>query len=155
SAFWFDQSQNARSYGLCLLLSSALLYTALALRQRLRERPHEVPWRALAALAGIGLAGSLAHSYGLLLFGMVLLQLLVASTPPRVRLAVVAIGLATLAVNVAYLRLLTANTQLDLHDLWFKNDLGYFVRHLRLALDQSLAKPALAAVLSLAVVAAW
>lgn len=151
STFWFDQSQNARNYGLCLLLASALLYAALLLHNRLRERPAAFPRLPMAALAVLGLIGSFTHAYLLLLFGCLLLYLLCTEKNLRIRAAVVAIGLVVLAPNVVYFHALMQSTHLDVNQLWFKNDAHFFGGQLRKAFKDVMDRPALLAVLALLV----
>lgn len=152
STFWFDQSQNARNYGLCLLLSSALLYATLLLHSRLRERPAQFPRLPMAALAVLGLIGSFTHAYLLLLFGCLLLYLLCSEKNLRVRVAVITIGLVVLALNVVYFHALMQSTHLDVNQLWFKNDARFFGNQLRKAFKDVTDRPALLAVLALLVV---
>jgi 4-amino-4-deoxy-L-arabinose transferase-like glycosyltransferase len=152
SSFWFDQSQNARNYGLCLLLSSALLYVALWLHRHLRERPAHYPLLPLAALAALGLAGSFTHAYLLLAFGCLLLYLLCSERSLPLRATVIAIGLVVLALNAAYFHALTQNTHLDLNQLWFKNDGRFFGSQFRKAVKDAVGRPVLLAILALVLV---
>ena len=132
--FWFFQSQNARSYGLCLLLVSMLLSATLTLHARLRERPDKVPWLLFAAIAVLGLIGSLTHAYLLLLFGSLLLYVLCTEKNGRLRAAVLVVGLVVLTLNIAYYRALTQDTHLDLGRLWFRNDAQFYGEQLVRAL---------------------
>lgn len=133
SEFWFEQSQNTRSYGLCLALAAALLSMTLAFRRRALAQPR-LPFAHLIALGLLGLVASLAHAYLLLATGMVLLFLLLTLPSWRIRLALVAVGLAILAVNVGYYFILVHASRLDLQNLWFSNDVGFFRQQTRLAL---------------------
>lgn len=133
SEFWFEQSQNTRSYGLCLALCAALLSMALAFRRRALAQSN-VPFAHLIALGLLGLVGSLAHAYLLLATGMVLLFLLLTLPSWRIRLALIAVGLLILAVNVGYYVTLVHASRLDLQNLWFSNDAGFFKQQIRLAL---------------------
>jgi hypothetical protein len=125
SAFWFEQSQNARSYSLCLTLSAGLLYCALSFRRRVRIRA-DFPFAHWVTLSLLGLVASLTHAYLLLALGMVLLFLLLSMTSWRIRAALVATGLIVLAFNVAYYRLMVHTSLQDLQDLWFSNTVGFF-----------------------------
>lgn len=133
SEFWFEQSQNTRSYGLCLALTAALLSMALAFRRRALAR-QDLPFTHLMALGLLGLVASLAHAYLLLATGMVLLFLLLTLPSWRIRIALVTVGLAILAVNVGYYLILVHASRLDLQNLWFSNDVGFFRQQTRLAL---------------------
>lgn len=132
STFWFEQSQNGRSYALALALSAAMLWAALAFRERMARRERGA-WGALAWLLGLGMAGSLTHSYLLLSTGMVLLYLLLAVPDRRARVLLVAGGLAILAVNLAYVAILLRSTQQDVHNLWFDNGARFFWGQVRIA----------------------
>src|SRR6478609_8619913 len=59
SLFWFDQAQNARSYGLCLLIVSGVLVVSLALLKPDRQRRRLL----LVALLALAAAGSFTHFY--------------------------------------------------------------------------------------------
>ncbi|GLQ89934.1 glycosyltransferase family 39 protein [Dyella flagellata] len=133
SAFWFEQSQNARSYGLCLVLSSSLLAIALAFRRRAQTRA-DFPFAHWMALSLLGLIASLTHAYLLLATGMLLLFLLLSLPSWRTRGALVATGLLILAFNVAYYRMMVQATQLDLHNSWFSTSGSFFGQQIRDAL---------------------
>ncbi|RUL70154.1 glycosyltransferase family 39 protein [Dyella choica] len=133
SAFWFEQSQNARSYGLCLVLSSSLLSIALAFRRRVEARA-DFPYAHWMALSLLGLIASLTHAYLLLATGMLLLFLLLSLPSWRIRGALVATGLVILAFNVAYYRMMVHSTQLDLDSSWFSNSASFFGQQIRDAL---------------------
>ncbi|WP_369979533.1 hypothetical protein [Xanthomonas bundabergensis] len=152
SVFWFEQSQNARSYALCLLLSAGLLAIAVALRRR-AQAGAAFPFAHWAALSGLGLCASLTHSYLLLCVGMLLLFLLATLRDMRLRAALVASGVAILAVNVAFVLLLLHSTQQDVHQLWFRNDAGFFYSQLRSASRDLLSGGTVLAVLAL--LGAW
>jgi hypothetical protein len=125
SVFWFEQSQNARSYALCLLLSAGLLAGAVALRRR-AQASAAFPFAHWAALSALGLCASLTHSYLLLCVGMLLLFLIATLRDTRLRAALVVSGVVILAVNVAFVLLLLHSTQQDVHQLWFRNDARFF-----------------------------
>lgn len=152
--FWFFQSQNARSYGLCLLLASALLSATLTLHARLRERPNDIPWPSLAAIAALGLIGSFTHAYLLLLLGSLLLYVLCTEKSLKLRVCVIAIGLFVLALNIAYYRALTQDTHLDLGRLWFRNDGQFYGEQLVRALKNISTIQLTLAALALAIVRA-
>jgi len=152
--FWFFQSQNARSYGLCLLLVSALLSATLTLHARLRERPNIIPWLPLAAIAALALIGSFTHAYLLLLSGSLLLYVLCTEKNAKLRVAVIAIGLFVLALNIAYYRALTQDTHLDLSRLWFRNDGQFYGEQLVRALKNVSTIQLTLAALALAIVRA-
>ena len=121
SFFWFEQSQNARSYGLSILLSAGLLGLTLRLREHVAGA--RFPLAAFGALCVLGLVGSFVHFYLLLLTGMVLAWLLAV---PRLRVPVIAIGLLILAAVAAYTWLLLHATAQDVDKTWYRADLRFF-----------------------------
>ena len=132
SAFWFDQSQNARSYALCFALAAGLLSLALAFRRRVRTCA-DFPVAHWLGLSVLGLVASLTHAYMLLALGMVLAFLLLSAPSWRVRLALVATGLVVLGINAAYYKMMIHSSEQDLHDLWFGNSAGFFKQQIRFA----------------------
>lgn len=148
SVFWFEQSQNARSYALCLLLSAGLLVTAVALRRR-AQAGNAFPFAHWAALSLLGLCASLTHSYLLLCVGMLLLFLVATLRELRLRAALAASALAILAVNVGFVLLLLHSTQQDVHQLWFRNDARFFYLQVLSASRDLLSGGSMLAVLAL------
>jgi hypothetical protein len=138
SSFWFMQSQNARSYALCMTLASALLSAAIALRKRTRAKS-SFPWAHWIGLSVLGLAASLTHAYLLLALGMVLLFLILTLPSWPVRIALVITGLVVLAVNAAYYKVMMHSSQQDLQNLWFSNNTGFFYQQLHQALTDFIA----------------
>jgi len=152
SVFWFEQSQNARSYALCLLLSAGLLAIAVALRRR-AQAGAAFPFAHWAALSVLGLCASLTHSYLLLCVGMLLLFLVATLRDTRLRAALIVSGAVILAMNVAFVLLLLRSTQQDVHQLWFRNDARFFYSQLRSASRDLLSGGTMLAVLGL--LGAW
>lgn len=122
STFWFEQSQNARSYGLSILISAGLLGLALWLREHAPSRAR-LPWGAMGLLFALGLAGSLVHFYLLLVTGMVLAWLLAV---PRLRVAVVVAGVLILAAVGLYTWILLHATAQDVDKTWYHADARFF-----------------------------
>lgn len=139
SAFWFNQSQNARSYALCMVLAAGLLSGAIALRRRVLARPGfpALHWLGLSLL---GLIASLTHAYLLLAFGMVLLCLILSVQSWRLRAALVATGVVVLAFNVAYYKMMVHTSEQDLQNLWFSNSFGFFNSQLHQAVTSLIAR---------------
>jgi 4-amino-4-deoxy-L-arabinose transferase-like glycosyltransferase len=125
SEFWFQQSQNTRSYALCMAFASALLSLAIALRRQVRSN-NGIPLLHWLALSALGLLASLTHAYLLLAVGMTLLFLLLSESSWRLRGALVASGLVILAFNVAYYKMMVHSSEQDLQNLWFSNSFGSF-----------------------------
>lgn len=132
SEFWFEQSQNTRSYGLCLALSAALLSVAIAFRRRTITST-TFPFAQWILLSLLGLIGSLTHAYLLLTTGVVLAFLLLSLPSWRIRIVLVMTGLVILALNLAYYRSIIHSSQLDLQNLWFDNSIGFFRQHILFA----------------------
>lgn len=132
SAFWFDQSQNARSYALCFALAAGLLSLALAFRRRVRTRT-DFPVAHWLGLSVLGLIASLTHAYMLLALGMVLAFLLLSVSSWRIRGALIVTGLVVLAINAAYYKVMIHSSEQDLHNLWFGNSAGFFKQQIRFA----------------------
>lgn len=122
SFFFFEQTQNARSYGLAILVSTGLLGLTLRLRER-TTAAGPFPLGTFAALVVLGLAGSFIHFYLLLVTGMVLAWLLAV---PRLRVSVIISGLAILAAIGAYTWLLLHATAQDVGRTWYRADLDFF-----------------------------
>jgi hypothetical protein len=131
SFFWFFQSQNVRNYALSLLLSAALLAAARMVRRRWREGRPAAP--ALTALFVVGVLGAATHFYVFLEVGLVYLGLLATVRGAAIRGALVAMGLAIGAGEVAYIGILLRSTRQDIHDMWFQNDPMFLVNQLAVA----------------------
>ena len=131
SMFWFVQSQNSRDYALAMLISSALLATAVKL-QRQMSAGHTFPAGLWIALTLLGVAGGQTHPYMLLTVGMVLLFLILTSRAWPMRMALVASGLLTLALYLALLWLMTRGAEkYDYAITWFSNKPAFFASQLR------------------------
>ena len=153
SMFWFEQSQNARSYTLSMLISAGLLAASLALRDRW-QATRRFPAFHLLLVFVLGLVGGLTHSYLLLGAGMALAWLLWAVPDLRVRIAVIVAGLLILAANVAYMWVLLHATTQDVHGgLWFDTGAKFFWSQTRMA-KRDLAIAGAGAALTLLVLAA-
>jgi hypothetical protein len=133
-----------------MAISSALLISATALRER---APGRFPWALWAAVSGFGLAGSLVHSYLLLSTGMVLLFLIISVRDWRVRFALAGSGLVILAINLAYMVVLLRSTQQDVHNMWFDTGVRFFLSQTGIAVRDVAAASAGVAVKLL--VLAW
>ncbi|WP_157971331.1 glycosyltransferase family 39 protein [Dyella sp. C9] len=152
STFWFDQSQNTRSYALCMMLAALLLWCALSLRQRIRTRA-DFPLAHSVALGLLTLVASLTHAYLLLASGMVLCFLLLGTSSWRLRASIVVTGLLVLAINAGYYKLMTQSSQQDLHNLWFSNSAAFFSREIQHAFGALLGRQVLVAVVVMLLVA--
>jgi len=120
SVFWFDQAQNLRSYGLAMLILSALL--ACALRARSGERPG--PTLALS-FGALGLLGGFTHYYLFLATGLIFLALIFSVRDLRFRLALIGCGLVIAAAVLAFVRLQRSSTLFTV--TWFTNDPAFLI----------------------------
>jgi len=154
SPFWFMQSQNVRNYALCLLASAIL--AVLALRARAAARGGErVPAAVVAGLVLAGAFGAFSHFYAFLETGILFAFLIVTVPDGRLRLGLVAGGLAILGVELAYMRALLHATQQNTHDMLFRADAAFFAGQTWQALLGFLAPGALIGVAALAVSGFW
>lgn len=154
SPFWFVQSQNVRNYALCLLVSAILATLAVHARASVRAGGRA----SLATVAGlvvVGAVGAASHFYAFLATGILYAFLILTLRDGRLRLALVAGGLAILAGEVGYMRLLLAATQQNTHDMWFRADAAFFASETFTALESFLAPATLVGVLALAVSGFW
>lgn len=152
SPFWFFQAQNARNYGLCMLLSALMLAAAAQARARAAAGRSTGP--AIAALLAAGALGALSHFYALLTTGFVIGWLILTLSSWRTRATLAAGGLAILAVDAAYIRLLTAHTQQNIAEMWFRNDASHLLGIIRDVFRASVASSAQSGVVLLMIVAA-
>jgi uncharacterized membrane protein len=142
SLFWFDQAQNARSYGLCLLIVTGLLVVSLALLNPERQQ-HRL---LLAALLGLAFAGAFTHFYALYVGLSVLILLGVIGRRDRTLLAVAAVALV-LAAGLYVRLVIETHTRVSLGDNWYRNDVGWYLAVLRSCVDTTLGPQGLVAIL--------
>lgn len=136
SGFWFQQSQNIRSYALSLLLAAVLQQATWWVQAAIRDgQPALACQRRLYPLLLAGLFASFNHSYLLLATGIAIGLLLPVLPGWRPRIVLALGGLLILLLNVAYYRQLVQDTHQDLHHLWFRNDFGFFAAQTHQALD--------------------
>ncbi|MGC1547630.1 MAG: glycosyltransferase family 39 protein [Rhodanobacter sp.] len=133
SAFWFEQSQNARSYAMLLVISAAMLTVALALRRQVHACKG-FPLANWILLTVLGMAGSMAHSYMLLATGMLLFFLILTLRDLRLQMALVVSGLSILALYLSFLWLLMHAVNHDFQHTWFRSDFGFFAWDIRRAI---------------------
>lgn len=151
SLFWFEQAQNARSYGGLLLLTSGLLAAAIYLRRRARASSG-FPFDAWLMVSLLGLAASQTHSYLLLGTGMLLLYLIATLPDLRLRLALILSGAVTLAAYLVFLWFQLHATEHDFAASWFRSDLGFIGRHIMQAVRNGMSRQAMLVVAILLVV---
>lgn len=142
SLFWFEQAQNARSYGLLMLLTAGLLAAALRLRRRSREST-DFPFATWLALSLLGLAASQTHSYLLLGTGMLLLYLIATLPDLRLRIALALSGAAILGAYLVFLWFQLHATEHDFASSWFRGDFGFISRHIMQAVRGGMSRQAM------------
>lgn len=136
SGFWFQQSQNTRSYALSLLLAAVLQHAAWRVQAAIRDGlPILSCQRRLYPLLLAALLASFNHSYLLLASGIAMGLLLPVLPGWRPRIVLALGGLLILLLNVAYYRQLMHDTHQDLHHLWFRNDMGFFAAQTHQAIE--------------------
>lgn len=154
SPFWFVQSQNVRNYALCLLVSAVLATLAVHARASVRAGSR-VSLATVAGLVLMGAVGAFSHFYAFLATGILYAFLILTLRDWRLRIALVVAGVAILAGELAYMRLLLGATQQNTHDMWFRADAPFFASETFTALENFLAPAALAGVVALAVSGFW
>ena len=142
SAFWFYQSQNARDYGLSLLLATVMLSLSLSI---LRNNSCDQRWPRWAALALAMVLGSLNHFYltflAVAVLGVLFLYL------PRFRLAAIAGAAVLVGLSLAYTKLIIQpHTQYSLDESWIQNDFAWNKTVIISAIKMSANKVAMLAV---------
>lgn len=145
SPFWFFQAQNARNYALCMLLSALLMACAMTARARAAQGRSAAA--AICALLAVGALGALSHFYALLTTGFVIGWLILTLPSWRARAGLAAGGLAILLADMAYIRLLTAHTEQNLQEMWFRNDASHLLGVIREVLRSAVASSAQSGVL--------
>lgn len=153
SKTFFEQSQNMRSYGLSLLVSTGLLALTLAIHRRLRGGAG-FPAAPMAAFWALGLFGAFVHFYIFLAVGMAHLFLLVSARTARARAVIVVSGLIIAAAMGAYVISLLGASQQDLQDMWFSNKVSVLAKQALGGVTQSWSGLAIPAVILLAL-APW
>ena len=138
SSFWFTQAQNARSYGLGMLVGTALLLLALAAL----ARPHVS--RATHWLFATMALASFIHFY-LFFLSMAVLAVLFVLRPQQ-RVAAVACGCALLISVLLYLDLVISTfSHFSTDENWIPNDPAWYAFQLRTVLRETLTKMAMLA----------
>lgn len=126
SLFWFFQSQNARSYALCLVFSAAILAQGLAWAEGRRE----VRARGLAVLFAVMLVGSFVHFY--VMYEALAVLIVLALLRRRERYVFVAMAVALAAASMLYVRLVMVPfAQASLGDNWYPNYPAWYLAVLK------------------------
>jgi hypothetical protein len=124
SLFWFFQSQNARSYALCLLISAGILALSLSLLRSWQNRQGN---RALPALIALMLVGSFTHFY-VLYESLAVLGVLVL-VRPQSRVALIAAGGLLILAAALYMKLvMVPHSQASLDTNWYLNTPRWYLQ---------------------------
>jgi Dolichyl-phosphate-mannose-protein mannosyltransferase len=125
SLFWFFQAQNARSYALCLLISTGILALGLSLLRRQDRR--RLPTLGLFALM---LVGSFVHFYVVYVCLAVLIVL--GLFEPRRRALMIVAALFLLVVTALYVKLVAEPfSQVTLGSYWVPNTRSWYLAVLK------------------------
>jgi uncharacterized membrane protein len=124
SLFWFFQSQNARSYALCLLIGAGIAALSLRLIQARQDR---AGGRVLALLLALMLVGSFTHFYVLYESLAVLMVLALLRTRDRV-VTIGAAGLLVVAVSLYVKLVMAPHSQASLDNNWYPNNPGWYLQ---------------------------
>lgn len=139
SLFWFFQAQNARSYALCLLISTAVLALGLSVLLEKPRRRLLVP--GLFALMAVG---SFVHFYVMYLCLAVLIVL--ALFERRDRGVMVAAAVFLVVTTGLYVKLVIEPfSQVSLGNNWYPNTPGWYVAVLRSCVQYTLGELGLVA----------
>jgi hypothetical protein len=120
SKMFFAETQDVRSYSLCVLIAAGLLALTLAIHRRL-SAGERAPPLLMGGLWALGLLGCFTHFYLFLAVGMAHLFLLVTARTMRARAGVLASGLTLLGLTSLYVVSLLRSSRQDLHNMWFNN----------------------------------
>lgn len=124
SRYAFYMAQNARSYALCLLISAALLWLAVAMLGDERRR-----WLRFWGLVVLAVLGAFTHYF--MTFEAVALCLMLALYLPAQRVALIAFSLILVALNALYVRdVVNVYAQFSPSHTWMDNDLDTYVGYI-------------------------
>jgi hypothetical protein len=124
SLFWFFQSQNARSYALCLLISAGILALSLSLLRSWQNRRNG---RAIPALLALMLVGSFTHFY-VLYESLAVLGVLVLVRPQN-RFTLMAAACLLILAAALYMKLvMVPHSQASLDTNWYLNTPRWYLQ---------------------------
>jgi Dolichyl-phosphate-mannose-protein mannosyltransferase len=147
SLFWFFQSQNARSYAFCLLISAGILALCLSL---LAEPPPHDKRIQLGGLIVLMFIGSFAHFY--VMYESLAALIILALFRRHERYLMAATGGVLLMASALYVQFVMAPfSQAALGSNWYQNDFAWYRRVLRSSVLDSFGK---AGIIAIAVCAA-
>jgi hypothetical protein len=141
SLFWFYQAQNARSYALSLLISTAVMAIGLSLLRGRSRRRLLVP-----GLLALMIAGSFVHFYVMYVCLAVLIVLGLYERRDRLMLSGAVVFLL-LATGLYVKLVMEPYSQVSLTNNWYQNNPAWYVGVLKLCVQYSLRDHGLAAFL--------
>ena len=126
SLFWFVQSQNARPYALCLLVSAGILALCLSLLAERQRHAARMP-RSLVGLIVLMFIGSFVHFY--VMYQCVAALVILALFNPRWRNAMVGAAALLLISSAVYVKsVVVPFSQANLGSNWYRNDPDWYYR---------------------------
>lgn len=135
SQYWLYHAQNARSYGLLMILAATLFTQTLRLFRLDPSRP--LPIGRLVVVAGLCLIISMTHYYGLLLALSTLTSIFIGA--PRLRVVAGLLIVAILALMLSYIFVVMhPRTIFAVDGNWIENNLAWYVKYIKIAVNQSL-----------------
>jgi hypothetical protein len=133
SLFWFFQSQNARSYAFCLLISAGILALCLSL---LAEQPPYDKRIRLGGLIVLMFIGSFVHFY--VMYESLAALIVLALFKRHERHLMVATGGVLLTASALYVQFVMAPfSQAALGSNWYQNDFDWYRRVLKSCVQYS------------------
>lgn len=141
SVYWFYQAQNARSYALCLLISTGVMVFGLSFLVQRGWRPLR-----MAAMLALMIVGSFVHFYVMYVCLAVLIVLSLFQRRHRGVLSASALFL--LLTGGSYVRLvMEPHSQVSLWNNWYQNDPAWYAAVLESCFHYALGARGLAALL--------
>ena len=126
SLFWFVQSQNARPYALCLLISAGILALCLSLLAEREKQGSRIPG-ALVGLGVLMVVGSFVHFY--VMYECLAALIVLALFNRRQRYAMIGIAAVLLISSALYVKFVVVPfSQANLASNWYRNDPDWYYR---------------------------
>jgi hypothetical protein len=148
SLFWFFQSQNARSYAFCLLISAGIL--ALCLSLLTGQRPHNKRLQ-LGGLIVLMFIGSFVHFY--VMYESLAALIILALFRRHERYLMAATGGVLLMASALYVQFVMAPfSQAALGSNWYQNDFDWYRRVLKSCVQYSFGEAGVMAIAACAAV---
>ena len=135
SLFWFIQSQNARPYALCLLVSAGILALCLSLLAERQKHDTRLP-PTLVGLIVLMVVGSFVHFY--IMYECLAALIVLALFNRRQRYAMVGVAAVLLISAALYVKfVIVPFSQVSLESNWYRNDPDWYYRVLESCVQYS------------------